>query len=100
MFPQLKSIERRKAQKKAAGVVRSTSQVEKLAKLTGNNYPQIITEQLVAHLRTQGINAYDQAAMVEFLKTHDIRSLQQMVEMKSSADRNGKLISLCSLRSS
>ncbi len=79
MLPELKNANQRKAQETAAGVVRSDSQVQKLAKLTGNNAPQIITEQLVAHLKKQGINVYDRAAMAEFLKTHDIRSLQQMV---------------------
>ncbi len=78
MFPRMKNADQREAQE-AAGVVRSDSQVQKLAKLTGNNAPQIITEQLVAHLRKQGINVYDRAAMAEFLKTHDIRLLQQMI---------------------
>lgn len=38
-----------------------------------------ITSQLISHLKSQGINVLDRAAMEEFLKTHDLQYLQQAV---------------------
>ena len=38
-----------------------------------------ISQQLINHLKSQGINVKDRAAMEEFLKTHKIENLQQMV---------------------
>lgn len=38
-----------------------------------------IISQLISHLKSQGINVLDRAAMEEFLKTHDLQYLQQAV---------------------
>ena len=38
-----------------------------------------IPEQLISHLKSQGINVKDRAAMAEFLKTHKLEHLQQYI---------------------
>ena len=38
-----------------------------------------IPEQLISHLKSQGVNVKDRAAMEEFLKAHKLEYLQQMV---------------------
>lgn len=90
--------EQKKAEDKAAGIVRSDSELDRMAKradmLSGRTdaaKQKIIVEQLVEHLRKQGINVYDRAAMAEFLKTHDLKTLQQMIDIKASAGSNGKI---------
>ena len=90
--------EQKKAEDKAAGIVRSDSELDRMAKradlLSGRTdaaKQKIIVEQLVEHLRKQGINVYDRAAMAEFLKTHDIKLLQQMTDTKASTNNNGKI---------
>ncbi len=80
-----------KAMEAAAAVVNSDSQIENMSKISDEEAGKIIAGQLVSHLKSQGIKVYDRAAMAEFLKTHDVRSLQQMTEIKSSEYNNGKI---------
>ncbi len=89
--------EQRDAENKAAGVNKGDSELEKKIKLSNffnvdtQAQPQTATAQLITHLKQQGINVKDKAAMEKFLKTHNIKYLQQMVETNQSADKNGKL---------
>ena len=39
-----------------------------------------ITSQLISHLKSNGINILGKAAMAEYLKTHDLRYLQQFID--------------------
>lgn len=39
-----------------------------------------ITSQLISHLKSKGINILGKAAMAEYLKTHDLRYLQQFID--------------------
>lgn len=39
-----------------------------------------ITSQLISHLKSKGINILGRAAMAEYLKTHDLRYLQQFID--------------------
>lgn len=39
-----------------------------------------ITFQLISHLKSKGINILGRAAMAEYLKTHDLRYLQQFID--------------------
>ena len=51
-----------------------------IANTFGNALPQnTIPEQLIEHLKSQGINVLGREAMAEFLKTHNLKYLQQMV---------------------
>ncbi len=68
--------EQRDAENKAAGVNKGDSELEKKIKLSNffnvdtQAQPQTVTDQLITHLKQQGINVKDKAAMEEFLKTH------------------------------
>ena len=45
-----------------------------------------IPEQLISHLKSQGINVKDRAAMAEFLKTHKLEHLQQAIAEQKEMD--------------
>ena len=50
-----------------------------------------IPEQLISHLKSQGINVLNRDAMAEFLKTHKLEHLQQVIDNNNQSNTLSKL---------